>query len=999
MSLSGWSSPSILDTWLVTGGNALAKSIGQVTSDYLSYNFLPSGQNGQMWEERISANLSSPISYIGYLTFTTLNVTNGSNTNQRFSSLNFGTLSFNGTNYFNVTLKNEGNVTLPNVAMSSNAYRVSRFGARGTRNFTFMVADSSVDSLIYVSLNWTGASNYTLNLYNPSGNLVTTSSNYFINANVSGMNEELFNDTSSIAQGFWTLSVVNNTINNDEYNATAFVYSASMWISSNYTTRSLYPFTSNLTTVNITVPNTLDGNYEGQVFYVDGNNERISIPYFVNVTTPTIVFLANTTTPNLLNSFVSDTYRIDEDYNSTLMRVFYVNLTNLGSNDSIVTITNSSGFLTCTSCSSAFTANLTLGASPINVSSHGSQTINFNVSFNYSIPQGTYDGWILFNATNQTSALSSHPYSSYNLSVRLNLTNLLNVQVPLILSNNGDNIIRNVTTGENVTVAINVTYINSTLTGFGSQIQNVPVSNFTGMWLQEKNVTTSLGKIPSSSNFTLISGSGNANNPFCSGTCPPQSAGMTNLYYINFTVSPNQPGGQYAINSAVNYNRTSDAATFSGQGSNSTVIINNTGLFMSTNTSGVGCSFGSTCGGSASMSPSGTLTVYANIANYGPVSANYSTINYTTSCIGYTVALGTSSGCGTTIGSGATWTLNVPSYSTSCVVTWTLTAANSSSGSPNCAAAYLMGGNSTWFDPNGVNMTITVVNTSSNPNQNNNNNNNNNQGTPAAVYVSITNYPTIVYVVQNSVNSTIVTVKNVNNTLTQDIGLSIRNLTSSWYSITPSLQTAIAPFISTNYTITFSIPGIAPVADYLTNLTASTNYGSGSQLFTLRVLPSESTKVNINQTYQLSVVNYTNLLANVNQSKAMGMNTTQVEVDLSLAKAKLDQTQSYINSGDYFSAQQSLNQAQSLLTTATNDLANLKKNSFTGIFGLLQGNILYIAIGGIAIAAVFITYLFWPTKSEPLDMLIKPKAKIQESKWQKLKSKWSWENLKNKWKK
>jgi len=987
LNISGWDSTQNADLWLLSSGNLLAKSISQDLTDSLSYNYAP---NAQMLEARIYGNSTSIIPYTGYVTYSTLNVTS-SDYSQQISTIDFGTLNASGTNSVDANLKNEGNASLSGIALSSNAYRTARFSGSGIKSFMFLVADSSIDSSIHVSLNWTGGSNYTLNLYNPSGTLVTTSSNYYTNANISSVDQELFNDTSSIAQGYWNVTVISNS-GSDQYNAIVFVYQAQTWISSNVTSITIPAFVSNTTQLNITIPNkTIDGNYEGKIFFTDANNGRVIIPYTTNVTVPTLVVQNATMSPTVLNPFISDIYRIDENVNSSITRTFSFNLTNIGTYDLIVNITNSSGILTCVSSSCrSTTASFQVNATDI-IPSRSWQLINASVTFSNTHYPGNYDGWIFINATNSTNALSSHPYSTYNLSVRLNLTSLLYVQIPNILSNNGDSIVRNTSIGENVSAVINVSYINASLTGFGTPITTLPLSNFTAIWLQEKNVTTTVGKITNSSSGTLtLSG----------GTDPLFFT--DNLYHVNFTIPANKPGGQYAVHVLTNYFRTIDSVSFSGEGINSsTLIINNTGLFMSSNTSGL-CSFDTTCSASTSVNPNGTLTVYAKVANYGPLTATGATINITTTCNGYTISSGSSSGCDSASYSSPTWTLTVPAYNTSCVVSWVLTAGVSPAGAPSCAPAYLIGGVKTWFDPNGINLTVTVNNvtgTTTNPGTSPNL-----PGSSAAVYVSITSYPSIITIVQGSTNSTTVTVKNVNTSTTQDIGLSITNLTSSLYSISPTIRTGIVPLNSTNFTISFTIPNDTLVADYNAKFVASSNYGNDTKSFIVRIMPSNNTKIIINDTYQLYKLNYTNLYAEVNKSKASGMNTTLVEADLVKIKTYLGLVESNITAGDYFSAQQTLNQVKNLLEQAYTDYQNITGNLVSSTFlNLFHGNTFYIMLIVGAIAITIIAYLFWPTKEAGLKtVLFKPKVgqkSPEDSVWQKLKNKWEWVKLKKKWEK
>jgi hypothetical protein len=103
-------------------------------------------------------------------------------------------------------------------------------------------------------------------------------------------------------------------------------------------------------------------------------------------------------------------------------------------------------------------------------------------------------------------------------------------------------------------------------------------------------------------------------------------------------------------------------------------------------------------------------------------------------------------------------------------------------------------------------------------------------------------------------------------------------------------------------------------------------------------------------------------------------------------------------------AQQTLNEAKALLEQAYSDYknitSNILSNTLSNIFNIFHGNLLYIVIGGVAIAAVIIGYLFWPTKEGPKTVLFKPKIGEKSPEggtWQKLKEKWSWLKLRKKW--
>lgn len=990
VNLTGWPSNQLAQLFLFNdSGNLQAKSINRNTTQYL--NFYPLPTQSAWWEIRVYGNSTSKIPYGGSLIFSTLNVTDASDTNQQVLNLNYGPMNVSTSSISNLFLINSGSLNLTNVALTNNTYRIQKFsGTGGSQNFSFLVGDHSIESKVRVGLHWTGGTNYTLNVYNPSGTLMATASNYYTLSNVTNASdEELVAESTTISPGYWTASIVSNNAGSDPFNLNVSTFEAQSFISTNYTSPSSFNgLNSNQAIyVNITIPSkTIDGVYQGALYFTDQNGGGVNIPIFFNVTTPTLLVLNGSNSPTFLNPFNatdgSNTFRLDEDYGSNVVRTVSFNLTNIGTFDQAIDMTTNSINLT-NSTGGVINFNYTT----VNyVANHTSQLFQVNYTIN-SLARGTYFGWIFINASNTTITNTSHPYSGYNLTLELNLTNLLSVTIPRIKGTNNNYAYGlGSTSSESDIVSVNVTYVN------GISINDLTVSNFTDVWIQEGNVTSSLGKIDVAS--SLVNGSGNGTGlVYCTSSCSP---GIPQANNLNFTLPQNEPGGQYTINAQVLYNR-NDGLSFQGQGSNSSYIINNTGLFMST--SNLGCSLGSTCSsGAITLGPGSSQVVDVQVPNYGPVAAPSATLSISQSCAGITFSQGTSSGCTSASLSGLNYSLSIPQYNTSCVAEFVVSAISTASSS-SCSES-MVGGGATWFDPSGINFTITITNSTS-PSSPGSNSVGNLPSSSAPVYISFTSYPSIIYIVQGSTNSTTVVVKNVNDSKTQDIGFSIANLTSSWFSITPSIRTAILPYSSTNFSVSFNAPSSAAVQDYLAKFVATSNYANATQAFTVRVLPSENSKAVINQTYQLYLLNYTELSAEVNSTKG---NTTLAQEDLTLAKAQLDQAQTYINSGDYFSAQQALNQAKDLLAKVTSDLS-ATSNPLTNLLAIIPTNWqLYAAISAGAVIAVVVAYLFWPSKKEAKSAVFKPKTQAPisttpDSTWQKLKEKWSWENLKSKWKK
>jgi len=95
-----------------------------------------------MWEIRVYGNYTSTIPYNGMIVFTTLNVTNSSDI--QVSSIDFGVMNASELKQTEIILRNEGNLTLSNVAESKELYHVNRFSGSNAKNFTFFVPDSSI---------------------------------------------------------------------------------------------------------------------------------------------------------------------------------------------------------------------------------------------------------------------------------------------------------------------------------------------------------------------------------------------------------------------------------------------------------------------------------------------------------------------------------------------------------------------------------------------------------------------------------------------------------------------------------------------------------------------------------------------------------------------------------------------------------------------------------------------------------------------------------------
>lgn len=983
INVSGWNPSQDVDVFLLDNSSRLvAKSINKnQTTESLTYNYFPTtfSTANTAYQIRIFGNGSSAISYNGAIYYTTLNITNASNPTSRINLIDYGLLNVSGNHTSNITLKNEGNITLQNIVESKELYWFTVFGNNIGTNFSFLMPDSSIASKVKVVLNWTGGTNYSFNLYRPTNTLVANSVNKYILANSSGMTQEEYNETTSISPSsseIWRLEVVNNSFAQDYYNASVFIFmTPSRWFTSNYTNISLVGHPQSVNNsytfqINLSIPNnTVDGRYAGKISYTDTNGAGINIPFRFNVTTP--IMLVN-------SSYTQIAGIIDENYGATLQKNGSVSITNNGSQTMYVVL-NSSTYLSCVSgsCSSAIqpSLNITINNAPIqksitefSVASQSNVTINYNVTFNSSMPTGVYEGWILINATNNTFQISPHPNATMNVTIRLNLTNYVVVSVveyeddfaptayPRVVGNTS-NIDRN------LTIKIDLSFVNGTAISTSA----LNVSNFSSVWLQEGNITSSTGRIPSSGSLNNITNYTNSVPVYCTlpFVCP--GWGGDNHYYINATVPSSTPGGQYDVFVTVNISSNPLLnGTFTGTGHNRTLFVNNTGYFIQTNTSS-----------SQTLDTSTTsFKFYTNITNLGMLTsaqvaqvAPTPAITLSESCGGWTVSeVVKSAECP------SDWTFNIsgggitasPAFNGSCIVYWTVS--NSTSSTTSACTGTIFGRPARqWFNNLSLSVGVTGAAGSSSASSSSSSSSSSSTSTSTSTsspsYLDITGYTSLMIVTQGTGNSTTVTVKNINSSISQSVSLTVDTISSSWFTVDPSTEVSIAASSTKNYTVTFSVPKTADVKDYSANFKAVSTQGSATKAFTLRVLPAPETQLVIASTFtNIIKPNFTQVWSELNATKSIGANTTAAESKFKELQAKVAEAEAYVKEGtaeSYFKAQQLFSTINNLIDATRNELKVAKEAQQKS---LLANWPIYVAIGGGIGIAIFLAYLFWPSK-------------------------------------
>lgn len=968
INLTGWSSSQDIDLFLLDNSSTptlKAKSINTTTSESLLYSYLP---QGMMWEIRIYGNSTSNASDSGNILFTTLNVTNASDSSQQVSSINLGNMNASETKQINIRLKNEGNLTLSNVAESKELYFTRIFGGSGTKNFTLLVPNSSIASKVKASLNWTGSSNYSLKIYNQSDSLLVTSVNKHFNANKTGVMQEEYNETTNIGSsaGLWKFEVYNSSVNDtDPYNLTVYVYvSPSNWTATNYTTMTFNRTgNNNYTTdvqVNFTVQNnSLDGSYEGYIQYLDNNGAGIKVPISLNVRTPMLV---------VNNSLSSMTSTIHENYGVNQTRSVNFLLNNTGYYNLGLVLTNST-ILTCFSGScSGYFANLTYNQIT-SINNYSFQTLNVNITYNSSMPVGIYEGWIFMNGSSSTTSLSSHPYETFNLTLRLNLTNILDVRNYGITSSGNDNIINNASAAENITLNFKIYYVN------GIEIENqnaLNTSNFT-VWLTHKNMSSY--RIPSTSGSLSL----------YNGTTPI----YINDYSLLATVPANQPGGTYDVHLMANYTK-NPSAFYGGESVNQTLVINNSAVSLSFMNST-----------SITVSEVTTGYYFVNATNYGPKTAMGSIVFSNASCANNIFGTEASTSSCSATASGNTWKEINLGNGTSCYFGWKLTFFNVT-GDRSCGVNNIK---ITYNESNLQNATIYNIlvededvggGTTTTASEGGTEGETSTTTTIPIVtikYLNITSYPSVVSVTQGANKTENVTVKNINNTLTQKVNLTIILIDSTWYNIYPSVGVTIANKSSYTYNATFMIPENATVKDYSGKFFAESSYGGTTQDFTLRVVPGIELQSQISVNLSSYQTEIQNLEKEINKTK--NQNNTEAKTLFNQLKEKFNQASSYFNQSDYRSAYDLLDDIESLLNQ-TRTALSIGPGTSIGI-GFIDWKDLgkWIIVAVVAVVAIVLGYLFWPTSGgyKPQKVYV-PEVKKEDKKtiisgqFEKLKEKW-----------
>ncbi|MBU5690007.1 MAG: hypothetical protein QXM68_02490 [Candidatus Aenigmatarchaeota archaeon] len=819
-----------VDVFLLdSNGQLKTKSIND-TSELLTYTGLP---ENQFWEIRISGNQSS--SYQGSVMFNGLNYSN---------ILDFGVLNATQSQLKTVTLTNLWQNQENILSYSPTIYHLDEFTSSKPSNFTFVVPNSSAVYSLKASVE--SNNSLLLKLYRDD-QLVSTSSKKQNIAKNSSVSVEEYVFTTNIQPGIWRLEVINYTPLTT-YNVKIYQYFNNM-ITTNLTTASLNKNEQVVVQANLTIPlNIIDGNYSGYIDFYNSRRSFVRVPLTFNVTTPVLI---------VNNSFTLSQYSKTHNYGQDTFIQIIFQLNNTGSIPVNVSVTST---------------NLTNQANYISIYHNTStyipafSSINFpvNITFNSSAPVGNYVGWIHFDSLGK-----SHPNQNYNITLSIQLTDQLNLNISEIKTEDGSVYVRDPNSDKIVTMRLKAFYINGTEIEAGNELG---LNNFE-LWLEHANVSY---RVPSSGNLTISNGT----NPLY----------YNGDYEVNFTVPANKLGGLYKSYARLTWNR--NGKVYSGTSYNTSLVINNTALVM--------IALNST---PSTLPASTTYRFAVNVTNYGEKAKNAYTLIFNESCSGYEIVTVDKIGC-TASKTDYNFTFTPEAYS-SCIFMWDITTGSENASS--CMSGIRAIPQFGWLDPSAINISFKVSTSSSQ------------QVTTTTVaeelqqlqqeeesinYFSVS-YPSTFSVEQGKNKSMEIKITNSYSKI-QTIKLSLSSINTSWYTVSPTEKT-ISSGDYYIYRIIFTIPDNADIKDYTGQINVESKYKTERLQFTLKIIPGENLKKIINE----SLTDFETRIQDLKQFYNSTNETVKSKIDL--AENYVKQLRAYVDKGDYSSAYSMLNDVKKLL--------------------------------------------------------------------------------------
>lgn len=955
-----------IDLFLFNGSSLLGKSINSNSPEGIYYLM---DSPPEFLKIVVYGNVSSD--YLGNIYFSSLNSTVG--------SLDFGTVDPNQTKYSDFVLGNIDDRMLHNVTDSVDFYHIESWTGSSPQTFEFLVpyfADK-----VKVSVNWTNASTkWMVVLRDVNGEEIGNSSGRYFNANQTGVvMEEYFEHTGPFTKandGYWNITVINQTNLTDSYDLKAYIWIAnsSQWVRTNFTETDINVSggagSSLNVTVNITADETelLNGTYEGTITFLNGTGWEHRIPFGFGVMAGSLLFnetygtTTYCTTDNIgFNRIGAEVIRAHITYNNTGgYPVYHTNLTSdLKLNNTVKYIDFSMGSL----------------PNPIPVGGNGTLDINFTINTTKTKNrEGIYRGWVFFNTSSATLNESSYPFKTYNISLQVNLTRVLNVSVTNINPTFIDppNQTNNITTSFQVKLA-NGTVISNDL------VMNY--SDFYSLYMKETNTSYQI------TIYNLTAGG--AGGSGCSG----------GVCQVKGSVPENKIGGKYNVFGSVNWNTSYYGGTgevfLNGSAYMNNVSINDTGIkiealndtYMGVITEGAVTYFWISMA-NYGPTPTGTFRIAFN-RNSRPVTPE--NVNLYWDCTGGTIS--------ETSGNSTAYDVSLPAYFDSkCWLRWKLTMGTVSEDT-TCNGMGIKLFNKTAFSNGEINDISLIIendvtqNTSqtgpttgtasctSNSDCTSNKYCSNGQCilvscpngyvsnhicVPYSKKLEIVSYPSTLQMLQGGWNTTEVLVKNSGNVGLTGKLIVTSNISTITSTITPASH-SLNSSVTGSFILNFSASNETEVGYYTITIKAynpDNTSVSDSKDIILGIHPLEAAKIEINNTF----LNYTDqFLVLENEFRKFGIldtvNFTKANRTYNSIINILEDIETYLQEGNYLQAHALFEDAENTLERFKEELTYLTVEAQQQTLASLGDIWTWAAIGIIIMAIIiFVVYLLLPPR-------------------------------------
>ena len=226
--------------------------------------------------------------------------------------------------------------------------------------------------------------------------------------------------------------------------------------------------------------------------------------------------------------------------------------------------------------------------------------------------------------------------------------------------------------------------------------------------------------------------------------------------------------------------------------------------------------------------------------------------------------------------------------------------------------------------------------------------------------------PGLIFVEQNSSNSTQVIVKNTGN-VQQTINFTIENISVSSWSVSPE-SISLSPGSNGTFSINFTTTNES-VGNYTGIFKAYSINKTILSNFTLRITLGKQAKENVNKTIEGYKLELLALETELNNTKSMGFNVSSAEETLNTVKQLLAQAEDDVAKGDYESAARILSNIGNLPSNIRNELERARASKGLPSFAI------YIIVGVAVGVGCVLAYLLWPT-----EVVSEKKPEVQEKK-------------------